>query len=293
MLDSQQFVIDPRKKLNLQSRPTTFDTVTPKPARGSLKTLLNQKVSSIQRWQELLFAENRQSLLVVLQGMDTSGKDSTIKHVCTGVNPQGLRVFSFGVPTTAEFEDGYLHRYWNKFPSRGFIHVFNRSYYEEITEVRVHPHLLEKRGLNPADAGLAFWQQRIDDINALEEHLTSNGTRVLKIFLHISQDEQLKRLHRRLNDPKRHWKFEPSDLLDREFWDAYLEAHAIAIRATASVEAPWYVIPADNKPVARVLVADALASKLAFMAPAIPELTQDQLKIIQCYRQKVAIERQS
>ena len=234
--------------------------------------------------QELLFSEKKHALLVIFQGMDTSGKDSTIKNVCTGINPQGLRVYGFNVPTSIEFEFSFLQRFWVKLPPRGLVHVFNRSYYEEVSVVRVQPSLLEHRKINQKIASEAFWHKRFEDINGFEKHLAENGTRILKIFLHISKEEQLNRLVARLENPKKHWKFHPSDIEARGRWDDYEDAYSKAIRATSTKEAPWYIIPADHKPVARVLVADAIANALTVLDPKIPELTEIQKKALEQYR---------
>ena len=283
-LDAEHFRFQSGSDLDLRDVPTSIDRATAGFKGIKLKTVLLQKVRQIQKWQENLFAENQQSLLVILQGMDTSGKDSTIKHVCTGVNPQGLRVYSFSVPTATEFERSFLHRFWDKFPSRGFIHVFNRSYYEEVTVVRVHPHLLELRKLRPETVNKKYWQHRIDDINALEAHLQANGTHILKIFLHISKKEQIKRLAARLNNPEKYWKFDPSDIKEREFWAEYQEVYSWAMSKSATETSPWYVFPADHKPTARVLVADAIERELATMSPSTPELTPEQTEMITHYR---------
>lgn len=286
-IKSWPYLVSSNSAINLRDHPTKFDLGEKSLRELDLTTRLARKVRHIQKWQKLLFAENRQALLVILQGLDTSGKDSTIKHVCTGVNPQGVRVYGFGVPTSTEFEFSYLHRFWEKFPARGYIHVFNRSYYEEVTVVRVHPELLERRNLRTTTVGPKFWQNRINDINALETHLARNGTRILKIFLHISKKEQRKRLDSRLHDPAKFWKFDPSDIRERAHWEDYQKAYSSAINATACKEAPWYVIPADQKPIARVLVADVISSTLAKMAPRIPALTKEQNQTIKHYEKIV------
>ena len=279
-IDSKEFLVEPSSSFHLDACATRIDELSVRANRASLKKHLASSVNEIQRWQELLFAERQQSLLVILQGMDTSGKDSAIKHVCTGVNPQGLRVYGFGVPTTTEFEQSFLRRFWDVFPSSGFIHVFNRSYYEELTVVRVHPELLAKRNFSIADVDAKFWLGRINDITSLEKHLSNNGTKILKFFLHISKDQQRLRLQKRLNDPTKFWKFDPSDLKEREHWDEYQDFYSDAIRDTANEIAPWYVVPADHKPLARAVIADAMAVTLASMSPNIPQVTHSQAEAV-------------
>ena len=282
-IESQPYLISPDMTITLKDYPTNLDIVERNVRELELTTRLARKVREIQKKQKILFAENSQALLVILQGMDTSGKDSTIKHVCTGVNPQGLRVYSFGVPTSTEFEFSFLHRFWSKFPARGYIHVFNRSYYEEVTVVRVHPDLLDLRHTRQVAVGPKFWQQRMEDINALEAHLARNGTKILKIFLHISKDEQRKRLVTRLNDPHKFWKFDPSDIQERNHWSDYQETYSLAISATTTDLAPWYVIPADRKPIARLLVADLISETLSKMEPQMPELSTEQNRLAKRY----------
>lgn len=286
-IKSRPYLVSPNSAIELKDYPTKIEVDDESSQGLNLSGRLAGKVRQIQKWQKLLFAENQQALLVILQGLDTSGKDSTIKHVCTGVNPQGLRVYSFGVPTSTEFEFTFLNRFWDKLPSRGFIHVFNRSYYEEVTVVRVHPDLLERRKLRKVVVGPKYWQHRIDDINALEAHLSRNGTKIVKIFLHISKEEQRKRLVSRLNDPQKFWKFDPSDIRERQHWEDYHEVYSLAINATSTKLAPWYVFPADRKPVARVLVADLIASTLAKMAPKVPELSNEENRTVERYVEMV------
>ena len=284
-IDSKAHQVDPGVSVDLGRMCTSLVSPEEAPSKGKLKSQLLRSIKQIRRWQELLFAEKQQSLLVVFQGMDTSGKDSAIKNVFTGINPAGLRVYSFGVPTATELDQTFLQRFWDKLPPRGFIHVFNRSYYEEITVVRVHPTLLEKRKVETNEVDELFWCRRIDDITSFEDHLLTNKTRLLKIFLHISKEEQLRRLVKRLDDPKRMWKFDPSDLRDRAHWDNYLSVYSECISATSTDSAPWYVIPSDNKQIARLLVADAMISVLSEMDPALPQLDDEQKAALSSYKQ--------
>lgn len=214
----------------------------------------------IAELQEKLYAEHKQSLLVVIQAIDTGGKDGTIRGVFSGVNPQGVRVWSFKVPSDWEADHDILWRYHERTPGRGMINIFNRSYFEEVLVVRVKNLVPEKT-----------WKKRYDQINDFEKMLTENGTRVVKIFLHISKDEQKERLQARLDDPEKHWKFSVSDLADREYWDDYQQAFEDAINRCATPESPWYVVPANRKWYRNHVIADTIVTVLEEMNPQWPE----------------------
>lgn len=237
--------------------------------------LLESSVAELTKAQELLYAENRHAVLVILQGMDASGKDGTIKKVMSGLNPQGCQVFSFKAPSAEELDHNFLWRYCNKLPERGRIGIFNRSYYEDVLIVRVHPELLGTH-LPPGKRGKSFWKARMEDINALEQHLVRNGTMVLKFFLHISKDEQKRRFLSRLEEPKKHWKFNPADLKERGYWDDYVDAYEKALTATSTSHSPWYVVPADHKWVTHAVVASILSTTIDEMDLEFPEITSDQ-----------------
>ncbi|HOH81245.1 MAG TPA: polyphosphate kinase 2 family protein, partial [Methanoregulaceae archaeon] len=224
--------------------------------------ILEANRASLAESQELLWASNLYSILIVLQGMDTSGKDGTIKHVMAGVNPQGCRVTSFKVPTSEETDHNFLWRYTRALPARGEIGIFNRSYYEDVLVVKVHPEILDNQQLPPGKRGDKFWNARYDDINAFERHLVQNGTFIMKFFLHISREEQKKRLLDRLEDKKKYWKFALSDLAERQFWDDYQTAYEMMLSKTSTDTAPWYIIPADYKWIARSLIADIISTKI-------------------------------
>jgi PPK2 family polyphosphate:nucleotide phosphotransferase len=231
--------------------------------------------------QELLYATGAYALLVVLQGLDASGKDGTVKHVMSGVNPQGCEVTSFKAPTPEELEHDFLWRCAKVLPARGRIGVFNRSYYEEVLVARVHPEILAAQHLAPDSASEgALWDERFEDINAFEQHLHRNGTRIVKVFLHISKDEQRKRLLARLDDPSKNWKFSESDLAERAFFDDYQQAYESMLSATSTPWAPWYVVPADHKPVARALVGGILTDAIAEMDLRLPKVTDEGRKAI-------------
>ncbi|MGE5168930.1 MAG: polyphosphate kinase 2 family protein, partial [Rudaea sp.] len=225
--------------------------------------LLSRHVARLSDLQELLYATNRFALLVVFQGMDTAGKDGAIKHVMTGVNPQGCRVTSFKHPSGAELQHDFLWRAVQALPERGRIGIFNRSYYEEVVVVRVHPQLLVAEGL--PDAALAdgkVWRARYRSINGLEQHLTRSGMRVVKFFLHVSKDEQRERLLARIDDPSKRWKFQAIDVEERNFWDDYMKAYGDGIGATSTEHAPWYIVPADDKRNARLIVSQVIVETL-------------------------------
>jgi PPK2 family polyphosphate:nucleotide phosphotransferase len=237
--------------------------------------------------QELLWANNTHSVLIVLQGMDTAGKDGTIRHVMSGMNPQGCRVCSFKVPTPDETDHNFLWRYSRDLPRRGEIGVFNRSYYEDVLVVKVHPELLDTQQLPPGKRGEKFWNARYEDINAFERHLVRNGTVILKFFLNISKGEQKKRILERLETEEKYWKFSLSDLAERSYWDVYQKAYETMFEKTSTDAAPWYIIPADYKWVARTLVADIISTQIQSLNLKFPELSAEQLKQIENAREKL------
>jgi PPK2 family polyphosphate:nucleotide phosphotransferase len=227
--------------------------------------------------QERLYAEGRQALLVLFQAMDAAGKDGTINHVMSGLNPQGVSVTSFKQPSPAELAHDFLWRTQLALPPRGHIGVFNRSHYEEVLVVRVHPEYLAGQGIDPAEGRHpAFWRRRHEDIAAWERHLTRCGTRVVKFFLHVSKDEQRRRFLARAEEERKHWKFSAGDVRERGHWDAYQEAYEDALSATSTEDEPWYVIPADNKWFQRTAVAEIVAHHLDAMDPQFPEPTTEE-----------------
>lgn len=232
---------------------------------------LAQKVKELSELQMRLFAESSRSLLLIFQGMDAAGKDSAIRHIMTGVNPAGVEVCSYGVPSKDDLANSYLQRHWQDLPGRGYICIYNRSHYEEVIVTRVHTSLLSLRGVDPDTVDERFWQQRYEDIRAFERHLVQqNNTTVLKFFLHLSKDTQLSRLLKRIDDPSKRWKFDISDLRERLYWDNYHDAYNRAIAATSTELAPWYVIPADQKYFARLIIAERVVDALQAMDPQFP-----------------------
>ena len=232
---------------------------------------------ALARLQDMLYAQDRWSVLLVFQAMDAAGKDGAIKHVMSGVNPQGCQVYSFKAPSAEELDHDWLWRCVRALPERGRIGIFNRSYYEETLAVRVHPEFLAKQKLPPQLVGKDIWKQRFEDIRDFEQYLTRNGTVVLKFFLHVSKKEQKKRFLERIENPAKNWKFSANDAKEREFWDDYMEAYEETIRHTATKHAPWYVVPADNKWFTRVVVAAAVISALDAMDLAYPEVGEEKL----------------
>jgi|SRR5579862_2247916 len=236
--------------------------------------LLAHGVERLAEQQNLLYAEHRWGLLVILQGMDAAGKDSTIKHVMSGVNPQGCSVHSFKKPTSEELSHDFLWRTVQALPARGYIGIHNRSHYEEVIVTRVHPELLAPEALPPS-AMRGIWTRRFRDINRFERHLVDNGTIVLKFFLHISKDEQRKRFLDRLEEPEKFWKFEPGDVRERERWPDYMRAYEDVLRQTNTSWAPWFVVPADHKWFMRLAVAEIIIDALEKLKLRYPPVPQD------------------
>ena len=244
-------------------------------SKDEYEELLQQQVGKLARLQELLYASDRHALLMMFQGMDTAGKDGAIKHVMSGVNPQGCEVTSFKHPSATELQHDFLWRTTRALPERGRIGIFNRSYYEEVVVVRVHPELLRAECVPDGDndgADEKFWRARFRSIVELENHLSRNGTRVIKFFLHVSKDEQRRRLLERANDPEKAWKFNFADIREREHWPAYIDAYERCIGATSTRRAPWYIVPADDKQNARLIVAKVVTDTLEKLDMQYPEI---------------------
>ncbi len=273
-----RFLVEPGTAADLGGRDPGWAGLEELAAGRSLakkkerRALLAENVRQLADAQELLWATGTHALLVILQAMDAAGKDSTIKHVMSGVNPQGCQVVAFTEPSKEELDHYFLWRYANAVPPRGRIGIFNRSYYEEVLVVRVHPDLLHRQRL--AHTGGDLWKERFEDINGFERHLDRNGVKVVKFFLHLSKDAQRKRLLARLDDPKKQWKFSPADLSERDRWDDYMDAFDKALTATSTEWAPWHVIPADRKWVTRILVSAVLARTIAGLDLHHPTLSE-------------------
>ncbi len=249
--------------------------------KGIAQELLTTGIQALAELQERLYAQDRWAVLLVFQAIDAAGKDSAIKHVMSGVNPQGCQVYSFGVPSAHELDHDYLWRCLSVLPERGRIGIFNRSYYEEVIAVRVHPEFLARQKvpavlLNDKE----LWQHRFEDIRNVEQYLSRNGVLIRKFFLHVSKKEQKKRFLERLDKPEKNWKFNPEDLKERERWDDYQAAYERTIRATATKHAPWYVVPADHKWFTRLVVASAIIEGLAGLDLRFPDVTSAQKREI-------------
>ncbi len=250
-----------------------------KKLKKKAKKIIEDNLEDLSEAQELLYATNKHSMLLIFQAMDAAGKDGTIKHVMSGINPQGCQVFSFKKPSAEELDHNFLWRYTTKMPELGRIGIFNRSYFEEVLVLKVNPQLLKNS--NPDDS---FWNERYEDINNLEKHLTRNGTVILKFFLNLSKDEQRNRFMERLDNPEKHWKFSDSDMVERAKWDRYQKAFEEAINATATNYAPWYVIPADNKAVMRTIVSTIVTESILSLNLEPPVITDEKKKMLEVAR---------
>lgn len=239
---------------------------------------LERGIARLSELQGKLYAQDRWAILMILQAMDAAGKDSTIKHVMSGVNPEGCQVTSFKTPSTEDLQHDFLWRTTRALPERGKIGIFNRSYYEEVLIVRVHPEILALEKMPDELVTAKIWQERYADINALESYLSRNGIAILKVFLNVSKKEQRKRFLERLDEPGKNWKFSANDVLERKHWDDYMRAYEDMIRSTSTKCAPWYVVPADHKWFARLAVADALIDRMEDLGLSFPELDSEKRK---------------
>ncbi|WP_425614873.1 polyphosphate kinase 2 family protein [Anatilimnocola sp. NA78] len=290
----EKFRVHPGKKLHLKDHDPEWagDKDIPVEKRKEFaKNSLTLDVSELAEAQEMLYADDSWSVLVIFQAMDAAGKDSTIKHVMSGINPQGCQVYSFKHPSSEELDHDFLWRCNKALPERGRIGIFNRSYYEEVLIVRVHPELIGAQripGVKPDEPlKKEFWEHRLEDINAFERHLARNGTAVVKFFLNVSKKEQRKRFIKRIEEPEKHWKFAAGDLHERSYWDDYMRAYEEALSATSTEHAPWYVIPADHKWVTRAAVAAILNETLRGLGLKWPSITPAQQEAIDRARQEL------
>lgn len=287
-IDPDKFRVSEGDKVDLKKWPTEIRPLCK--TKSQYQKTLQTNVDELRDLQNLLYANNRYALLVIFQAMDAAGKDSAIKHVMSGVNPQGCQVYSFKHPSIEELDHDFLWRTTRSLPERGRIGIFNRSYYEEVLIVRVHPEILESQNL-PAEIidKKKIWTQRFDSIRDMEEHLHRNGTVVLKFFLHISKEEQRKRFLKRLEDPEKNWKFSIADMEERKFWKDYQKAYEEAISATSTGQAPWYIVPADRKPDARLIISRTIIETLANLKLHFPRLStahEEELQTIKKLLQK-------
>jgi PPK2 family polyphosphate:nucleotide phosphotransferase len=260
-------------------------------AKAEAAELLQRGTEWLAEEQEMLYAQDRWSLLLVFQAMDAAGKDGTIKHVMSGVNPQGVQVFSFKQPSPEDLDHDFMWRYAKSLPERGRIGIFNRSYYEEVLVVRVHQEILKRQRLPAPLVSKRIWDERLADIAHFEDYLTRQGTIILKFFLNVSRDEQKKRFMQRLDRPDKHWKFSAADVRERAYWNDYTHAFEEAIRATASKQAPWFVVPADNKWFTRLVVAAAIVETVERLDLTYPKVDAKKKKEIVAARAALAKEK--
>jgi PPK2 family polyphosphate:nucleotide phosphotransferase len=282
----KEFRVDEGDKVNLKKLPTKV-----KPFYRSEEhyaELLADHIKDLSKHQGLLYSDNRYSLLLIFQAMDAAGKDGAIKHVMSGVNPQGCQVFSFKHPSSEELEHDFLWRTNRCLPERGHIGIFNRSYYEEVLIARVHPEILRAQSLPPElVADQELWEKRFRSIHDSEKHLYRNGTRVLKFFLHLSKEEQRQRFLRRLDDPERNWKFSKYDLVERGFWKEYQAAYEDCLAATSTRHAPWFVVPADDKLNARLIISQVVLNALKDLKMEYPKADAARLKELQSLKRQL------
>ena len=277
-MNIDKFLAKPGEKINL-SKFRTDDTLDFKD-KSEANKMLEENIELMTQLQDRLYASDKYSLLLVFQAMDAAGKDSTIKHVMSGLNPQGTQVVSFKKPSEEELDHGYLWRISKALPERGRIGIFNRSHYEEVLVVRVH-NLIKYQKLPDELKTNNIWEQRFEQINNFEKYLYENGTVILKFFLHVSKEEQKKRFIERIEDKTKNWKFAEADLKEREFWDEYQRCYQEAISATSKKHAPWYIIPADKKWFTRLLVSEIIVKKLESLNLEYPKLTSEQIKVLE------------
>ncbi len=282
----KRYRVRPKAKVDLGEWPTRGTPLYR--SRKHYEALLEAHVAELRRLQNLLYAEDRHALLVIFQAMDAAGKDSAIKHVMSGVNPQGCQVFSFKHPSLEELEHDFLWRTTRALPERGRIGIFNRSYYEEVLIVRVHRKILvaERLPEHAADDP-DIWRKRFESINALEQHLHRNGTRIVKLFLHLSKQEQRERFLRRLDDPTKNWKFSAADVEERRYWKDYMQAYEACLGATSTAHAPWYVVPADDKENAQLIISSIIVETLERLDLAYPVVPAKQRRESRAIRKRL------
>jgi PPK2 family polyphosphate:nucleotide phosphotransferase len=283
---STEFRVQEGQKVDLHKWPTDVEPIYE--SKKQYPKLLKKHVEELSSLQQLLYASSRYALLLIFQAMDAAGKDGAIRHVMSGVNPQGCQVFSYKHPSAMELQHDFLWRTTRDLPERGRIGIFNRSYYEEVLIVRVHPEILRSEGI--AGGSLdekTVWQSRFRSIVDLEQHLHRNGTRIVKFYLHLSKDEQRKRFLQRIDEPHKNWKFSLADVEERKFWRRYMSAYEDCLTATSTREAPWYVVPADDKENARLIVSQIILDTLNRLEMAYPEVSNERRQELQSIRERL------
>jgi PPK2 family polyphosphate:nucleotide phosphotransferase len=278
------FRVPPDRKVHLSKWPTKAAPVYK--SKDDYQEILHAHIGRLDELQQLLYASGQYAVLLIFQAMDAAGKDGVIRHVMSGVNPQGCQVFSFKHPSATELAHDFLWRTTRDLPERGKIGIFNRSYYEEVLIARVHPEIL--LGENLPDAGKHIWDDRYRSINGLERHLHTNGTRIIKFFLHLSKDEQRRRFLARIDEPEKNWKFNEGDVEERKFWKDYMQAYEQCLSATSTEDAPWYVVPADDKQNARLIVSKIVVDTLAGLDMGYPPTTPQRRRELLAIRRQLA-----
>ena len=282
-INSHHFRVRPRSRVKLKEWPTRVKPVCK--TKKKYQKLLEAHVAELSALQNLHYASNKSALLLIFQGMDAAGKDGAIRHVMSGVNPQGCEVFSFKQPSAEELEHDFLWRTSCRLPERGRIGIFNRSYYEEVLVVRLHPELLLNQGLSePLRDEKSLWEERYRSIVDLERHLHRNGTKIIKFFLHLSKDEQRKRFLERIDKPDKNWKFSLADIHERKFWQHYMKAYENCLEATSTSAAPWFIVPADDKEDSRLIVSQIVLDALQELKMAYPKSTPKRHRKLQSIR---------
>jgi PPK2 family polyphosphate:nucleotide phosphotransferase len=284
-IQTQDYIIRPEKKIRLSEVATSVKPYFK--SKKDYEAILTKHINDLSALQSLLYADDRYAVLLIFQAMDAAGKDGAIKHVMSGVNPQGCEVFSFKHPSAEDLDHDFLWRTTVRLPQRGRIGIFNRSYYEEVLIVRVHPEILHAERLPDKALHGDIWSGRYRSIMDLEHHLHRNGTRIVKFFLHISKDEQRKRFLKRIDQPEKNWKFSQSDLKERELWKDYMKAYEECISATSTHHAPWYVVPADDKKNARLIISQVVVDTLKSLKLSYPKSDKARIKELRSLRQQL------
>jgi PPK2 family polyphosphate:nucleotide phosphotransferase len=287
-VNSKNFRVRAGEKVKLKEWPTREEPYYQ--SKEEYQQILTEHTQELSTQQNMLYASNRYSLLLIFQGMDAAGKDGAVKHVMSGINPQGCEVYSFKQPSAEELEHDFLWRTTCRLPERGRIGIFNRSYYEEVLVVRVHPELLLNEGLPNQLVDEKIWEERYRSIVNLEKHLYRNETRIIKFFLHLSKDEQRKRFLARIDHPEKNWKFNPADVQERSFWNDYRKAYEACLSATSTKQAPWYIVPADDKENARVIVSQIILDTLKKLGMSYPETDETRRKELLSIRELLGSE---
>ena len=286
-MHSKDYCVGEGREVNLEKWPTKVDPVYK--SKEQYKDLLEEHVARLSSQQQLLYASNRHAVLLIFQALDAAGKDGAIKHVMSGVNPQGCQVFSFKHPSAVELEHDFLWRTTRDLPERGRIGIFNRSYYEEVLIVRVHPELLKGEALvDPLSDAKKFWHQRYRSITNMERHLHANGTRIVKFFLHLSKEEQRQRFLARIDEAEKNWKFSLADVAERKFWEQYMKAFEECLSATSTANSPWYIVPADDKENARLIVSQIVLDTFERLKMSYPKTSDRRRQELQSIRERLA-----